>query len=40
MADAGFVRGFEEFQGVAAVGCAHEASTAEAEGGGLAVGVG
>ncbi len=30
VADAGFVGGLEELEGVAAVGCAHEASAAEA----------
>ena len=36
VADAGFVGGFEELERVAAVGCSHEAATAEAEAGGLA----
>ena len=36
VADAGFVGGFEELERVAAVGCAHQASAAEAEAGGLA----
>ncbi len=40
VADARFVSGFEKLERVAAVGCAHDASTAEAEAGGVAGGVG
>jgi hypothetical protein len=37
VADAGFVGTVEEFERVAAVGCAHQAAAAEAEAGGLAI---
>ena len=40
VADTGAVGGLEELERVAAVGCAHEASTAEAEASGLVDGVG